>query len=105
MRYSKLRAKTLCAFRCDTPAIADLRMVGHPGLSSELAPASHLDRARQADLCGEARVFANLAVVANMHVVVELCAAPDQGRAHRGTVDSGQRADFHLVLDHDRADL
>src|SRR5260370_25992062 len=68
-------------------------MVGHPGLSSELAPASHLDRARQADLCGEARVFANLAVVANMHVVVELCAAPDQGRAHLGTVDSGQRAD------------
>src|SRR5216683_5634511 len=80
-------------------------MVGHPGLSSELAPASHLDRARQANLCGEARVFADLAVVADMHMVVELGAAPDQGRAHRGAVDSGQRADFHLVLDRDRADL
>src|ERR1700751_4369838 len=52
--------------RDDAHAITDLRMVGDSDLSSELAPASDLYRAREADLRREARVFADFAVVADM---------------------------------------
>ena len=51
------------------------------------------------------RALADVAVVADVDVGVELRAAPDARRRERARVDGAERADVDVVLDDDAAEL
>ena len=80
-------------------------MVGHADLSGQHGPAADLARARHAHLADQDHVLTDIAVVAYLHEVVDLRAAPHNGRAHGGAVDGGVRSDLDIVLDDEPSHL
>src|SRR6266516_3213378 len=67
--------------------------------------AADLARARHAHLADQDHVLTDIAVVAYLHEVVDLRAAPHDGRAHGGAVDGGVRSDLDIVLDDESSHL
>src|SRR5262245_50611431 len=91
--------------RAEHRAVADREMVREADLPSGDDAAAEPTRAGDADLRHDDRVLTDLDVVADLHEVVDLRAATDDGPAQHGAVDRGVGADVHVVLDHDDADL
>src|SRR5208282_1523993 len=56
------------------------------------------DAAREAGLRGDNDVLADLAVVADMHEVIDLCAAADASFVERAAINGGVRSDLHVVF-------
>ena len=50
-------------------------------------------------------VLADLDVVADVHQVVDLCAAADSGFVERAAVDGGVGSDLYIVFDYQPSDL
>src|SRR5438876_197523 len=84
---------------------ADGDVVGHADLSGQHGPAADLARARHAHLADQDLLLTDIAVVAYLHEVVDLRAAPHDGRAHGGAVDGGVRSDLDIVLDDEPSHL
>ena len=80
-------------------------MIGHAGLAADEHARTHHGGTREAGLRRDQRAFSDLHVVTDMHVGVELASAAEQRRAQCSGVDRAQRADLHVVLDHDAAEL
>src|SRR5439155_875461 len=76
-----------------------------PSLSGQHGPAADPARARHAHLADQDHVLTDIAVVAYLHEVVDLRAAPHDGRAHGGAVDGGVRSDLDIVLDDESSHL
>ena len=80
-------------------------MSRHANLSAKHAPVANLGRTGHADLGRHHGILANFAVVGNLDEVVKLHAPAHIGAAHRGAVNAGICADFHVVLNGYDADL
>src|SRR4029077_20909918 len=63
------------------------------------------DAAGEAGLGGYDDVLANLDVVADVHEVVDLCAAADSGFVECASVDGGVGSDFYIVFYYQAPDL
>src|SRR5882672_2760015 len=85
--------------------LADGDVVGHADLPREHGPAPDLARARHAHLADQDHVLTDIAVVPDLHEVVDLRAAPHDGRAHGGAVDGGIRSDLDISLDDESTHL
>src|ERR1700736_130027 len=80
-------------------------MIAETDLTPDYAVVFNSDAAADAGLCGNHDSFANVAVVAHMDHVVELCAATDPRAPQGCAIDTSIRAQLDLVFDEDGADL
>src|SRR5713101_3952082 len=96
-RHPRLRGQ-------DRP-LADTHMVGDAHLPRQHGPVADLTGAGHADLADQNHVLSDVAVVPDLHQVVDLRAAADDRRAHGGAVDGGIGADLDVVLDDESPDL
>src|SRR5206468_9532020 len=109
--------------RSAAPHPARLDVAGHAGLRGYDGSRGHRDVIGDADLAGEDGAIADgaragdtdlgdeddvlpyLAVVSNLHEVVDLAPAPDEGVTEGCPVDGGVGPDLHVVLDTQPAHL
>src|SRR6202035_1870783 len=89
----------------DHGAIADGDVVGNAGLSGHHHIIPDFDTARYADLRDNDAVSPDLAVVSDLHQIVDLGALADDGVAAGAAVDGRIGADLHIVLNDDAAGL
>src|SRR5581483_1641137 len=89
----------------DHYAIANRDMVRAGGLSSKQAPFSDFRRARDPDLRAHPGELPDLAVMADVHLVIELHAAMQDCRPKHRAVHGGFRADLDVILENHAADL
>ena len=80
-------------------------MIGDADLPADEDALADHDRAREASLCGDDRPLADLAVVTDVDLRVELCPAPDDRRTDGPRGDRAKRTDVHVVLDDDATEL
>ena len=80
-------------------AIADCQVSRRAHLSRQNAAVSHFGCSGETHLAAEQGIFSHFACVAHLHQIVDLCAAPDSGFAHRRAIDCAFSLDFHVVSD------
>lgn len=78
-------------------AVADVYVAGKSHLSGCDTVAPDFGRTCHSALGGHDGVGANLAIVGNLHQIVELDTVVDAGLAHCGTVDGSVGPDFHII--------
>ena len=74
-------------------------------LTAKHAPLPDLRGTCHSDLCRHDGVGTDVAVVCDLHEVVQFHTAANIGRAHRRTVHAGVCADFNVILNADIANL
>src|ERR1700730_17472690 len=80
-------------------------VVGHANLHGQHGPVAHPRGARDPDLGDQDHVFAHVAVVPDLHQVVDLAAAAHDRLAEGRAVDRGVGPDLDVVLDAQAAHL
>src|SRR6266478_8483670 len=83
----------------------DRHVVGHADLTGQHGPVAHPRRARDAQLGDQDHVLAHVAVVPDLHQVVDLGAAAHDRLAQGRAVDRGVGPDLDVVLDAQAAHL
>ena len=91
--------------RGDGHLVSDFYMTGNPDLPADDHIIPQLTAARDTHLRHDDGVFADGDVVADLHQVIHLRTAPDDGRSECSTVNRHTRAEFDVVADDDIADL
>src|SRR5207249_4173613 len=85
--------------RADARSVADLHVADDPHLARQDHSRTHLGGPGDPHLRDYQRERPDSHVVADLHQVVDLGAAADDGLAQRGTVDAGAGTQLHVVLD------
>src|ERR1700730_5246005 len=83
----------------------DRHMVGHANLPGQHGPVAHPRGARDPDLGDQDHVFSHVAVVPDLHQVVDLAAAAHDRLAEGRAVDRGVGPDLDVVLEAQAAHL
>lgn len=86
-------------------ACFDARFVAYTHLAADDGVIADYDPARKPGLRGDDYVIADLAIVADVHLVIEFDAVADAGDSQSCAVNAGIRANFDVVSDFDRAHL
>src|ERR1700730_396414 len=86
-------------------ALPDRDMIGDTDLARQDGAVADRARARDTDLRHEDDVLPHVAVMPDLHQIVDLAAAPDARFAERRPVDGGIGPDLHIVLDPQPAHL
>ena len=89
----------------DNHALADADSIRDSDLASENRVFLDDYAARDASLRGDHDILANLAVVADVHEVVDLRPAANARKVERAAVDRGIGADFDVIFNFQAADL
>src|SRR5262245_17821648 len=80
-------------------------MFPDPNLSSDNTLRTQRRTARNARLCCDDRVLANLNVMCDLDQVIQLRATPYDRGLQRTTIDAGVRSNFHIIFNNDFPDL
>src|SRR5689334_7343682 len=91
--------------RADNRALLHARVIAETDLPANHRLVFNHDAAADAGLRGNHDPFPDVAVVTDVHDVVEFRAASDARAAECGAVYAGVRAEFDVVLNYYRADL
>src|SRR5580700_7698434 len=81
-------------------AIADLQVSSRSHLSRQDAAIAYLGGSRETYLAAEQGILTDFGSVADLHQVVDFCAAPDRGLADGRAVDRAMGLNFHVVRNH-----
>ncbi len=85
--------------------VSDGGVVGHTDLAPDEHVATDGDGAGETGLRGDHRGLANLNIVSDVYLSIELAPAPQACGLQRPGVNRGERADLHIVFDVDPAEL
>ena len=103
---ARFRHRTLHhAGGCDVNAIGNTQVAADHGGASDRTVLSEYGTAGNADTSGHRRIFANMAVVADLDLIVQFDAILDNRIRQCPSVDSGIGADLDIVSDNDASRL
>src|SRR5580704_6563735 len=97
MCHARLRENERICADIDVAADACLSGCGHAF--------AELRRTCDAHLTAQGAMFSDGDVVADLHEIVDLRAAADDGGSRHGAIDASTRTDLDAIADHDVADL
>jgi hypothetical protein len=89
----------------DTRPLSDGDVVGDAHLASHENPRAHGDRSGKARLGRDESPGTDVAVVPDVNLRVDLRSAPNDRGDENARVDGAQRADVHVILDDDAAEV
>lgn len=89
----------------DNGMVTNSNVTNDPGLTSQNGIVANYHTTGQTNLGNNQTTLSDDDVVGNLHQVVDLGTSLDPGAAKPGTIDADIRADLHVVVDLDNADL